>query len=73
MQTNKTAGGELRDAGQRLLDAAYEFWKVHQRECGPCAVVWLKDDDGRLVVFTRGEYASAIMQGIERAGPETPL
>lgn len=51
---------ELYRKGQNLLDAAYEYWKQMQKEIGGHAVIWLEDDDGRTVFFTRGEYADQL-------------
>ena len=64
---------ELKEKGQALLFAAYEFWKVHRKLCGPRAVVWLEADDGHFVLFTRGEYRQQIMGGITPFTEETPL
>jgi hypothetical protein len=64
---------ELNEKGQALLNAAYEFWKAHQKLSGPRAVVWLEDTSGHLVIFTRGEYRSAIMREIQPLVDETPL
>ena len=58
----------LNDAGKKLIEAAYEFWELHQKHCGHGAVVWLEDDSGHFVLFTRGEYKSAILRA---AGIET--
>ena len=40
--------------------AAFEFWEIHQKECGASAVVWLQDDSGYFVCFSRGEYLDDI-------------
>lgn len=64
---------ELRDKGQALLDAAYEFWKVHQKLGGPRAVVWLTDSRDHTVIFTRGEYRKQIMANIGPLSNELPL
>jgi len=70
--TNTEANQELNEAGKKLIEAAYEFWQVHQKHCGPSAVVWLNDDaqTGHFVLFTRGEYKDAILRaaGIETRG-----
>lgn len=59
---------ELNEAGKNLISAAYEFWLVHQKHCGSNAVVWLIDDNGHFVLFTRSEYRDAILKA---AGIET--
>lgn len=75
METNMNAAthDELREKGQALLTAAYEFWKVHRRLAGGRAVVWLKDTSGHFVLFTRGEYLPQIMSNIRPLSDETPL
>jgi hypothetical protein len=64
MSLRKDSG--LYRRGKTLLKAAYEYWQEHQRVCGSHAVVWLKDESGKLVVFTRGEFADLIMQNAIR-------
>lgn len=75
METNMNAEihQELKDKGQILINAAYDFWKVHQKLCGPRAVVWLQATDGHFVLFTRGEYLTQIMHNINCANEEIPL
>lgn len=51
-------------AAQKLLDAAHEFWNSCQDEGQYGAVQWLEGSLGELVVFTRGEYRSHIMNNI---------
>jgi hypothetical protein len=48
-------------AAQKAIDAMHDFWKL-----APCggAVQWIEDTDGRLIVFTRGEYRDAIRNAI---------
>lgn len=75
METNMNAAihDELKTKGQALLNSAYDFWKVHKSICGPRAVVWLEDDSGHFVLFTRSEYRNQIMGNITPATDETPL
>ena len=75
METNLNAAiyAELREKGQALIHAARSFWEVHHRIGGPRAVVWLTSDDGSLVVFTRDEYRSQILNNITPLTEETPL
>jgi len=54
------------DAGQRLLDAAYEFWSACQAEGQAGAIQWLLGSNGELVIFTRGEYLSQLMANIAK-------
>lgn len=46
-------------AAKAVLIAMHEFWKL-----SPVggAVQWIEDADGHLVVFTRGEYRTAIRE-----------
>jgi len=30
--------------------------------------IWVQDDDGNLIIFTRGEYRGRLMEGIEKIG-----
>lgn len=55
---------QRRAAGQKLLDAAHEFWKACHAEGQYGAVQWLTGADGELVIFTRGEYRDTLMQNI---------
>lgn len=64
---------ELREKGQALIDAAYEFWRARQKVSSPGAVVWIKDTSGHFVLFTRGEYLNEIMSRINPLAAEEPL
>ncbi len=46
-------------AAIKAIDAMHDYWKLN-----PCrgAVQWLEDSDGRVLIFTRGEYRDRIMQ-----------
>jgi hypothetical protein len=73
MGTNFMPTGALKAKGRALLVAAYDFWKEHQKVCGAWAVVWISDNSGKLVVFTRSEYRGDIMRNIQPLFSETPL
>ncbi len=75
MQTNLTTekDPQLHEAARALLDAAYKYWQEYQRVCGRAPVVWLKDNNGHMVVFTRSEYGDTIMRNIDRLSDEIPL
>lgn len=75
METNMNTviNEELYDKGQKLIEAAYDFWKVHQKIAGPRAVVWLKASGGHFVLFTRDEYLDQIMENISPLTEETVL
>jgi hypothetical protein len=53
------------EAGQKLLDAAAEFWKACHEEGQYGAVQWLEGTGGELVIFTRGEYRQQLMSNVE--------
>jgi hypothetical protein len=73
METNIAPKDELKRKADILLAAAYDFWQEHQKLGGPRAVVWLTDDNGRLVIFTRGEYKNQLMSVVRPLSEETPL
>ena len=50
--------------GQKLLDAAHEFWEACDEEGQYGAVQWLIGTLGELVIFTRGEYRQRLMENI---------
>lgn len=62
-----------RAAAQKLLDAAYEFWKACQEEGQYGAVQWLEGSKGELLIFTRGEYRSRLMSNIDRLSSQTEI
>ena len=51
-------------AGQKLLDAAHEFWSACNQEGQYGAVQWLTGTAGELLIFTRGEYRDQLMENI---------
>lgn len=67
METNLELGKDkaLREAAERLLDAAMGYWKAYREATGGAAVVWVTDTDGRMVILTRGEYRATLMQNID--------
>ena len=48
-------------AAVRVLRAMHDYWKL---DPGRCAVRWIEDTDGRVVIFTTGEYRDRIMAAI---------
>lgn len=69
MTTNKTIStdSELARKGMALLEAANEYWKQYQMDVGgPSAVVWIDNEEGHFVLFTRSEYKAAIMETANR-------
>jgi hypothetical protein len=65
LTTNTTPTGELRDAAERLLQAAMDYHDAYRQAGLSGAVVWVKDADGRMVILTRGEYGSTLMRNID--------
>jgi len=53
-------------AAQDVIDAMYRFFELNR---GRGAVQWLEDHDGKVVIFTRGEYRGQLMENIDRLGP----
>lgn len=51
-------------AGQKLLDAAQEFWDACHQEGQYGAVQWLTGTLCELVIYTRGEYRQQLMANI---------
>lgn len=68
METSKTINitTPLHGAATKVLAAAMEYWEIYQRELGSGAVVYLEDDVGHLLVFTRMEHYATLMQNIPR-------
>jgi len=60
-----TVENEHKDAAQKMLNAVHEYWTWRQKNGLYGAVTWVRDSDGRLVVFTRGEYAQVIEKAIQ--------
>jgi hypothetical protein len=53
-----------REAGDKLLAAAAEFWRACHAEGQYGAVQWLTGSGGELVIYTRGEYRDRLMANI---------
>lgn len=69
-----TVESDHREAAQKMLIAVHEYWLWRQKNGLQGAVAWVRDEKGRLVVFTRGEYADVIERAIREetgfvAGP----
>ena len=59
----------LRKKAQIAMDAAYDFWKENSKYSGH-AVRWLTDTEGKLLIFTRGEYKQQILENICKFGDD---
>ena len=51
-------------AGQKVLDAAWEFWDACHEEGQYGAVKWLTGTQGELLIYMRGEYRDRLMINI---------
>lgn len=58
---------DLEGPAERLIAAARDYWEAYHRHgaLGGQAVVWLGDNSGALVVFTRGEYRDRLVDFVE--------
>jgi len=72
MQTNTVPGGALHAKAEALIEAAEAYWEEYQQTLHPAAVVWLKGDNGSMVLFTRGEYSDRLMAQVDRINEEEP-
>lgn len=62
-------GDDHFDAGNFLLNAAKQFWSACHKAKQYGAVQWLLGENGELLIFTRGEYKSTLLNNIEMYGP----
>lgn len=53
-----------REAGQKLLDAAVEFFDACRAEGQDGSVQWLQGSGGELVIFTQGMYRERLMLNV---------
>jgi hypothetical protein len=51
-------------AGQKLLDAAQEFWEACHEQGQYGAIQWLEGTGGELLIYTRGEYRQQLMANV---------
>ena len=51
-------------AAKKFLDAGMEYWKICQKQGQGGAVQWIEDADGRLIIFTRGEYRHQLLSQV---------
>lgn len=63
MQTNKTVSkdSKLYKIANRLFAIANEYWEEYQKELGSAALIWVENEKGNFILFTRGEYKEAIL------------
>lgn len=63
MQTNKTISKEnkLYGIGNRFFEVANEYWEEYQKQLGSAALVWIENEKGTFILFTRGEYKESIL------------
>ena len=66
--------GDLKAAADNLMNAAYDYWEMcHKTGLVQGAVVFVTDAEGKMVLFTRGEYRKALIQNIDRLGIGEPV
>jgi len=63
----------LQELGQKLIEAAYDYWKEYQKVHESRAVVWLEDTSGHFILFTRSEYKSKILENVFSLDHRPPL
>jgi hypothetical protein len=51
-------------AGQKLIDAAQDFWDACRQEGQDGSVQWLEGSNGELLIYTRAEYRQTLMSNI---------
>ena len=68
MTTNKNISPKepLAVLGTALIQAAHNYWTEYQKSVGSAAVVWLENDNGHFILFTRSEYKDAILGAATR-------
>jgi hypothetical protein len=62
-----------RETGQKLIEAAHEFWKACREEGQHGAVQWLTGENGELIIFTRCEYRQQLMRNIGDLYSQSPV
>jgi hypothetical protein len=62
-----------RETGQRLIEAAHEFWRACRLEGQHGAVQWLTGENGELIIFTRCEYRQQLMKNIIDLCTQSPV
>lgn len=63
----------LHQKATALFQAAHEYWEEYQKVIGPDAIVWVENDNGHFVLFTRSEYKNAIMASATRETKTEPI
>lgn len=59
---------DLEKAGEKFLAAGQEYFDAFHKAGGSGAVIWLGAEDGKLAIFTRGEYRHVLMSNIDQIG-----
>ena len=63
---------ELQKAGDNFSASGLRYWEAMNRAGIPSgAIAWLKNGDGSLVLYTRGEYLDVLLTNIPNIGPVT--
>lgn len=56
---------ELKAGAQALLDAGHAYFNMMRKRGLAGGCIWLTGMDGAMVIFTRGEYRSRLLDNIE--------
>jgi len=56
---------ELEEKGRNLIEAAYAYWEQAHKEGIRGAIIWLDDNNGHTLIFTRGEFRGHLLSNID--------
>lgn len=57
---------KLKDQADKLFKSFKEYWELFQKEVGPAAVIWIQDESGELIMYTRGEQADHLINSVRK-------
>lgn len=62
---------QLEEAAQKWTDAGIDYWNLFEKATkGGHSVCWVQDNEGRLCIFTRGEYKHYLLDAAkDNVGP----
>ena len=56
---------DLKASADRLMEAAHDYFKAMSKHNLAGGCIWLTDEAGAMVIFTRGEYRQTLLRNIE--------
>ena len=59
---------KIKDVTAKAFEACYEHWKLLDSLCNNGAVKWSENENGALIIYTRGEYKKKILKNIFEMG-----